>query len=252
MLYALIESSCPPSSSSLRVLQRCPVRLHRPNLGRLHELILVRHQPRYEFFARLLQLPGDEDFVEDVVRLVKVEDEVELAHVAEVLVQDLHVVLDDLQDDELVLGVVHGEAEVERRVPAVDELQVSMLHHVAELRRPRQDLRRHLLHHLPALLLRVRLVVLAKPDLALPAEQEREVDHASLPLPNSPAPRKLSPTGHAPRTPFHRCAPVSRTERGNARCSSRARCKISYPTFDEVAASTAWAEIPQPAFETVG
>ena len=35
--------------------------------------------------------------------------------------------------------------------------------------------------------------VLAKPDLALPAEQEREVDHASLPLPNSPAPRKLSP-----------------------------------------------------------
>eukprot|EP00982_Pelagococcus_subviridis_P002364 18389-Pelagococcus_subviridis.AAC.6 len=52
-----------------------------------------------------------------------------------------------------------------------------MLDDVAQLGRAREDLRRDLLHELRALFLAVRLVVLRQPDLALPAEQQREVNH---------------------------------------------------------------------------
>lgn len=56
--------------------------------------------------------------VEDVVRLVEVKDEVELADVPEVAVENLNVVLNDLERDELVIGWVRANAEVQARVPA--------------------------------------------------------------------------------------------------------------------------------------
>jgi hypothetical protein len=53
--------------------------------------------------ARLLQLPCHDELVEDEVGLLKVEDDVELAHGAKVLVKHLHVAVDRLQDEKLVL-----------------------------------------------------------------------------------------------------------------------------------------------------
>ena len=54
--------------------------------------------------------------------LVEVEDEVELAHVGEVVVQDLDEEVDGLQVGQLVVGHVHAEREEEARVAAVDHL----------------------------------------------------------------------------------------------------------------------------------
>ena len=46
-----------------------------------------------------LELPADEELVQDVVRLVEVEDDVKLAHIAEITVEHLHEQVDLLQGD---------------------------------------------------------------------------------------------------------------------------------------------------------
>ena len=55
-------------------------------------------------------------------RLVEVEHQVQLAHVAEVVIQDLHKQVDALQVGQLVVGHVHAEAKVQPRIAAVDHL----------------------------------------------------------------------------------------------------------------------------------
>lgn len=54
--------------------------------------------------------------------LVEVEDQVQLAHVAEVVVQDLHKQVHAFQVGQLVVGGVHTQAEEQARVPSVDDL----------------------------------------------------------------------------------------------------------------------------------
>ena len=80
-------------------------------------------QPLHDLFlARLLDLPREDELVDDLVHFVKVEDEVELAHVAEVVVQDLDEEVDRLEERELVVVDVDAELEEQPGVPPVDDL----------------------------------------------------------------------------------------------------------------------------------
>ena len=54
--------------------------------------------------------------------LVEVEHQIQLADVAEVMVQDLHKQVDGLQVGQLIVCDVHAQAEVEARIPPVDDL----------------------------------------------------------------------------------------------------------------------------------
>lgn len=85
-------------------------------------------QPRQnDLLARLLNLAGEKDLVKDGVDLVKVEDEVELADVAEEGVEDLDEEVDGLEEGELVVIGVDAGAEEEAGVAAVDDLVVAEL-----------------------------------------------------------------------------------------------------------------------------
>ena len=65
---------------------------------------------------------------------MEVEDEVELAHVAEVLVEDLYEALHEFEDDEFVLILVDDGDEVETGVALVDDLVFLVVQKVAHLR----------------------------------------------------------------------------------------------------------------------
>ena len=101
-----------------------------------------------------LHLSAEHELVEDEVGLLEVEDDVQLADGAEVLVQHLHVPkrssimiqrksssspVDHFQHVQLIVGPVHPEAEEEAGVPLVDHLQVPVLDEVAHLGFPQQD-----------------------------------------------------------------------------------------------------------------
>lgn len=66
-----------------------------------------------------LELPADEKFVQDVVRLVEIEDDVQLAHVPEVAVQHLHEEVDLLEGDELVVVLIYARYKKQGCVPVL-------------------------------------------------------------------------------------------------------------------------------------
>jgi len=88
-------------------------------------------QPRQNnLLARLLNLAGQEHLVQDGIHLVEVEDQVELADVAEEGVEHLDEEVDRLEEGQLVVVGVDAGAEEEARVPAVDDLVVAELDEV--------------------------------------------------------------------------------------------------------------------------
>jgi len=143
----------------------------------LLELVRLLDLGQHGFLRSLLHLSAEHQLVEDEVGLLEVEDDVELADGSEVLVQHLHVPVDNFQHVELVIGSVHPEAEEEAGVPLVDHLQVPVLDEVAHLGLPQQDGRGELPAHLFLLLGLLGLVPLLEAQLALPAEEDHEVDH---------------------------------------------------------------------------
>lgn len=80
-----------------------------------------------DLFARLLDLSRQEDLVEDGVDLVEVEDEVELADVAEEGVEHLDEEVDRLEVRKLVVVGVDARAEEQPRVSPVHDLVVPEL-----------------------------------------------------------------------------------------------------------------------------
>lgn len=85
-------------------------------------------QPRqHHLLARLLNLARQKDLVEDGVHLVKVEDEIELADIAEEGIEHLDEEVDGLEEGELIVVCVDAGAEEEARVAAVDDLVVAEL-----------------------------------------------------------------------------------------------------------------------------
>lgn len=100
---------------------------HSPYSFKLVEMLESRE---HDLLASLFDLASKEDLVEDGVDLVEVEDEVELAHVAEEGVQDLDEEVDGLEIRQLVVVGVDARAEEEARVPSVHHLVVPELDEV--------------------------------------------------------------------------------------------------------------------------
>lgn len=64
---------------------------------------------------------------------MEVEDEVEFAHISEVLVQYFYEALHEFEDDELILILVDDGDEVETGVSLVDDLVLFVIQEVAHL-----------------------------------------------------------------------------------------------------------------------
>lgn len=80
-------------------------------------------QPRQNnLLTCLLNLARQEHLIQNSIHLVEVEDQIQLAHVAEEGVEDFDEEVDRLQVCELVVVGVDAGAEEEACVPAVDDL----------------------------------------------------------------------------------------------------------------------------------
>ena len=80
--------------------------------GLVHEgVVATNHFERLFLGAFHDEAPYDH-FFENEVGLVEVEDEIELAHVAEVSVQNFDEVVDDVKHDQFVVGLVNAACEV--------------------------------------------------------------------------------------------------------------------------------------------
>ena len=92
----------------------------------LHVLqaVLCSNDSEHVLFAALLHFSGDQQLVEDEVGLLEVEDDVQFADVAVVLVHLLDIAVDDFEGDQLVVGVVGGGDEEERGIATVDDFGV--------------------------------------------------------------------------------------------------------------------------------
>ena len=65
---------------------------------------------------------------------MKVEDQIQLADIAEVLIQYFDEHLHEFQNDQLVVVFVHDGDEVETGIPLVDDLVFLVVQEVAHLR----------------------------------------------------------------------------------------------------------------------
>ena len=73
-----------------------------------------------------MKLPTDD--MRPATYLVEVEDEVQLAHIAEVVIQDFHKQVDALQVCQLVVSHIHAHGKVQSRIPPVDDFVCLELH----------------------------------------------------------------------------------------------------------------------------
>ena len=64
----------------------------------LDEHVLCDGCMQYFLFGRLLEFSRNDRFIKEVVRLVEIEDDVQLAHVPKVTIQNLNVVVDHLEN----------------------------------------------------------------------------------------------------------------------------------------------------------
>jgi hypothetical protein len=92
----------------------------------LHVLkaVLLPYAPQHILLAALLELAGKQELVEDEVGLLEVEDDVQLAHVAVVLVHLLDITVDNLEGYEFVVDGVAAGDEEEGGIAAVDDFGV--------------------------------------------------------------------------------------------------------------------------------
>ena len=63
--------------------------------------------------------------------LVEIKNQVQLAHVPEILIQHLHKSLDQLQDNQLVFVFVHDRDKVEASISFIDDLVVFVVDKIA-------------------------------------------------------------------------------------------------------------------------
>jgi hypothetical protein len=95
-------------------------------LTHLHILqaVLLAYTAEHVLLATLLHFARQQKLVEDEVCLLEVEDDVELAHVAVVLVHLLDIAMDNFECNQLVVGRVAARDEEERGISAIDDLGV--------------------------------------------------------------------------------------------------------------------------------
>ena len=70
---------------------------------------------------------------------MEVEDEIELAHISKVLVQDLHEGVNEFEDDELVIIFVDDGDEVQTSVSFIDDFVFLVVDKIAHFGLPRDD-----------------------------------------------------------------------------------------------------------------
>ena len=80
--------------------------------------------PEHVLLAALLHLAGQQQLVEDEVGFLEVEDDVEIANIAVVLVHLLDIAMDYFERDQLVVGRVAAGDEEERGIAAIYDLGV--------------------------------------------------------------------------------------------------------------------------------
>lgn len=85
---------------------------------------------QHHLLTRLLNLPSQKNLIQNGIHLVKVEHQVQLAHVAEEGVEHLDEEVDRLEVGELVVVGVDTRAKEEPCVPPVDDLVVAELDEV--------------------------------------------------------------------------------------------------------------------------
>ena len=108
----------------------------------------------------------------------KIEDDVKFTDGSEIFVQDLNVSVNDLQRSELVVRLVHGEAEEEAGVALVHYAHIFVLNEVAHLLFPLEDHPRQLSDDFLLVFTVSGLIPLLKTQLPLSAEQKNEVNHS--------------------------------------------------------------------------
>lgn len=87
----------------------------------LFQLVQMLQPSQYDRLARLFNLTGEEHLVQDGVDLVEIKDQVQLADVAEELVQHLDKEMYRLEVSELVVVCVDAGAEEQAGVAAIDD-----------------------------------------------------------------------------------------------------------------------------------
>lgn len=71
-----------------------------------------------------MHLASDQQFIENEVGLLEVEDDIQLADIAVVFVHLLDIAVDDLERDQLVVGIVGCGDEKKRGIAAVYDFGV--------------------------------------------------------------------------------------------------------------------------------
>lgn len=104
-------------------------RIH-PSIPSLLQFVQMLQPRQNNLLTRLLNLPRQKHLVQNGIDLVKVEDQIQLAHIPKERIQHLHEEVNSFQVGELVVVGVHAGAEEEARVPAVDDLVVPELDEV--------------------------------------------------------------------------------------------------------------------------
>lgn len=90
-------------------------------------VVCVLHSTTDAGFACLHNLATHNHLVQDLVHLVKVEYQVELAHAPKVLVQHFDEQVDEFKHGELVVIRINADCEEETSVAPVDDFMVSVL-----------------------------------------------------------------------------------------------------------------------------
>jgi uncharacterized membrane protein len=88
------------------------------------QTVLLANTPQDVLLAALLHLARQQQFIQDEVRLLEIENDIQLAYVAVVLVHLLDISVHDLKGDQLVIGRGASGDEEERGISAVDDFGV--------------------------------------------------------------------------------------------------------------------------------
>merc|ERR1711941_195825 len=152
---------------------------------RFLQLVLIVHSTRDEGQVGLQDHAAHHQLVEDVMHLVSVEDEVELAHVLERFVERFNEDVNEIEDAQLAFRRVHAKDEVERGVVSVDELGVAAplipsLHEIAHEVRPLRHQVEALSDQLLLLIDAMIVEKLTQSRLAMVVDDEDSINHGAL------------------------------------------------------------------------
>lgn len=75
---------------------------------------------------------------------MEIENEIKLADIAEIFIEDLHKGMDQFEDDKLIVVLVYNGDEVETRVTFVDDLVLFVVDEIAHFRLAGDDQLIHL------------------------------------------------------------------------------------------------------------